>query len=133
MMDRKQLESRTRRVMDTYTFMVCWIVGSFIGGCITWMVAKWRGHGNPIGWFIFGFFAFVFAVLVALIVTPRINRNNPQRKCPYCGASVPGAVRACPACKRGVPDFGTATVGSWEKTVSGGDDVEKWAKKNQQP
>jgi len=117
--------------MDSYTFFVAWFFGSIISGCVTVLIAKARGHRPSFWWFLFGFFLFVIAVIAAVGLPPKAARNNPQRKCPYCGADVPSANRVCSACDRSLPDLGTATVNSWEKTVAAGDDVEKWAKQNQ--
>lgn len=118
--------------MDLTAFFIVWFLVGIISGGITVLIAKARGHQGLPWWFIFGFLLFLIAVIVAVGLPPKTTRNNPQRKCPYCGADVPGAERICRSCNRTLPDFGTATVNSWEKTVAGGDDVEKWTKRNSQ-
>lgn len=111
-------------------FIVCWFV---LFGAICSGMAKAKNL-DPALWFFIGGVLGIIGVILAAIV-PAGNsapgaRNAPGKVCPYCGQKISVADRVCQACGRGQPDFGTASVGSWEQTVRRGDDVDKWAREH---
>jgi hypothetical protein len=113
-------------------YLIAWIFAAALLGIITGFIAQKKGY-DFFTWWLFGTVLFIVALIIIIALPQNTassrGRNAPSRKCPYCGANAGGA-NNCPECNRTLPDLGTATVGSWEKTVTRADDVEKWSQNN---
>jgi len=111
--------------MDIQTLLIYLFFAALLG-VITGAVAQHKGE-SFFGWWLFGTLLFIIALPMVLIM-PRNERELAKRKnCPYCGKVVKLSDVSCPGCRRTLPRIDSQ---SWERTVAGGDEVSKWASKN---
>ena len=113
--------------MDTIQYIFIVLFFAMLLGVIPGAIAQKKGESFFV-WWLFGTLLFIVALpLVVLLDAKGGRRNQGVKKCPYCGTAMNVKVMECPSCGRGqVP---RPTNGAWEKTLASGDDVEKWAAK----
>lgn len=71
---------------------------SVIVGFITAGVAKSKGR-NYLGWWIYGVFFSVIALVHAILVSPSDSDPN-SRKCPFCAERIKAEATVCRYCSR---------------------------------
>jgi hypothetical protein len=120
--------------MDDIGTLFTFLFFGMLLGVITGAIAQKKG-GSFLGWWLFGTLLFIIALPMALLMetnTRELARKGQGTKgCPYCGTTMPVKERTCPKCNRLQPTSNISTGSSWEKTVAGADEVEKWAKQNE--
>lgn len=100
-------------------------------GMIPAAIAHKKGHSFVI-WWALGTLLFIIALPLAIIASeaepPGLNPG--MTRCAYCGHQMKKKLSDCPTCRRAQPEINGATQASWERIVSGNDEVEQWAKQN---
>ena len=111
--------------MIVFVCILGWIVCALVGAAL----ASEKGRGSH--GFLLGLLFGPIGIVIALLLPSRAagRRNQGTKNCPYCGTAMAVADMECPNCRRSQPPRPTSA--DWEKTVAGGDDVEKWAKKQE--
>lgn len=116
--------------MDWLMYLVVYGFVSVLLGVLAGAIAQKKGHSFA-PYFLAGALLPLVGLLLAGLAGEReMGRNSPRKACPYCGTGLPTSLMVCSGCGRAQPVTATATTAAWERTISGADDVAKWAEKN---
>jgi len=80
------------------------VVVLWIGfACIPASIASSKGR-TFFGYWLFGLFFFLPALVVVLLQPPLVSSNAPgMRSCPLCLSAIPARATVCSHCRRDVP------------------------------